>query len=481
MRNIIGAMNIFDKKRFWLIAIGVFLVLLLGSGSFYYSQVHALSTSADIAGSENRFTDQAESLQKLLRLEPWRSELVLQIAEAYDLAGDPPNAATWYSKAKSEAPLGFQEGLQFGKVLVQMGKIDEAENIFRELGTFQNLGAQEIFALVQEWRNLGEFEAALTTLKLWRDTENDPNGEIAWQISMLEVTLNPESALPVIVEISAGNPELRTKLTPLISILDTPEISKVERVTRIGRFLFEAREWDLSEIAFINSTNLKPSDSESWAMLGESRLMQKKDGYPDLVKATRLNDRSRLGRYFLAIYWRERGQTDLSRKYLESLSVEEPRESLWLVELAKTAYASGDTAGALQKYQSAAAVDAENLTVWQALADFSLANGIDLDGAGEAAVQRSVLLAPDDPVSNDLMGWLLLSQGDPDNALKFLSKSVASNSGLARSHLHYAQALWGVGKASSARQEFEAALALDPGGPVGLTASRLLKQYFPGQ
>ena len=47
--------------------------------------------------------------------------------------------------------------------------------------------------------------------------------------------------------------------------------------------------------------------------------MHEEEGYQDLVKAIRLNERSRLGRYFLAKYWRERGQIGIAMKYLESL------------------------------------------------------------------------------------------------------------------------------------------------------------------
>jgi tetratricopeptide (TPR) repeat protein len=474
-------MKINKSKRNWLISCGVVLICLFSAGAIYYSQVQALLVLVENAGEEARFTNQAVDLQKLLRLEPWRNELVLQIAEGYYQAEDFPNAVIWYSKAKNETPLGYGERMRYGQALVRMGKTDEAEKVFQELAALPNLGETDILALAQELRKLGNFEAALSTLNHWLEAGNKPDAAMAWQISMIEATLHPETALPVLLKLSTGNYDLREKLTPMITFLDTPGMSKSELWAGIGRFLLESREWDLSELAFIKSTNLTPSDSEGWAMLGESRLMQKKDGYPDLVKATRLNDRSRLGRYFLAIYWRERGQTELARKYLESLNAEEPRESLWLVELAKTEYAAGDTAGALQNYQSAAAIDPENLEVWQALAEFSLANAIDLNGAGESAVQRTLLLSPDDPVSNDLMAWLLLGRGDPDNALKFLAKSIASDPSSARSHLHYAQALWGIGDASTARKEFISALGLDPDGPVGLTANRLLKQYFPGQ
>jgi tetratricopeptide (TPR) repeat protein len=304
---------------------------------------------------------------------------------------------------------------------------------------------------------------------------------MAWKAATLQAVLHPEDALSVILRLTAEMPNLRQKLDPLIEILEKINQADSESWFEIGRFLFDNQEWDLAENAFLQSTRLRPGDSEGWAMLGESKLMQEEEGYPDLVKAIRLNERSRLGRYFLAKYWRERGQIGIAMKYLESMAAEEPGESLWKIELAKTAYLGGDTANALVFYQSAAKIDPGNIRVWQALGEFCLVNGIDLKGACEAAVQQSILLGPDDPVSNDLMGWLLLAGGDPDNALKFMLNSLSKDAGSARSHLHYAQALIGVGDMQSAKEELQQALSLDTGGPVGLTAGRLLQQYFGGE
>jgi Tfp pilus assembly protein PilF len=79
------------------------------------------------------------------------------------------------------------------------------------------------------------------------------------------------------------------------------------------------------------------------------------------------------------------------------------------------------------------------------------------------------------------MGWLLLAGGDPDNALKFMLNSLSKDAGSARSHLHYAQALIGAGDMKSAKEELQQALSLDTGGLIGLTAGRLLQQYFGGE
>jgi len=462
------------------IILGAFLICVMVAWGVYVNQVEATRQKAETAGREARYSDEATALLELARLEPWRKDLPGMIAGAFYLSGDFNNAAVWYSEALATVPLAQPEKFQYGLALLRIGKPEEARSVLSSIDPLLELTSTDIQELSQEWRSLGNPEVALSVMEEWQSNGDLPAMELDWDYALLSAVLNPESALPVIMSLTSENPQLREKLTPLITILNSTYLKDTERWTGVGSYLFENQEWDLAESAFKQGINLKPSDSESWAMLGQSKLMQGKEGYPDLVKAIELNNRSRLGRYFLAKYWRDRGQVSISRNYLESLSSEEPREPLWLLELGKTAYAAGDTSGALEYFQSAANLDQDNLTSWQSLAEFCLLNGIDLEGTGETAVQRSLLIAPDDPVSNDLMGWLLLSRGDPDNALKFLKKSVAAENSSARSRLHLAQAFWGVGDAESARQEFQAALTLDPEGSVGLAAGRLLNQYFPG-
>jgi tetratricopeptide (TPR) repeat protein len=463
-----------------LVLSGILILMVVGLG-IYANRVNMFRQIAETAGEESRYADQANTLTEWARLEPWKKELPGMAAAAFFQAGDFNNASAWYSKAKAISTLSQSEKLRYGQALMEIEKTEEARSVFENIDLQSDLTLSEVQTLSKEWRILGNPEAALSVLETWQTKENIPDVEMGWNTSVLTAVLHPQSALPAIISITSDKPQLREKLIPLITILSSTNVKKAEYWIEAGRFLFENREWDLAEIAFKQATRLNPTDPESWAFLGQSKLTQMKDGYPDLVKAIELNNRSRLGRYFLAMYWRERGQISVARNYLDSLSAEEPREPLWQLELGKTAYAVGDTSGALQFFQSAAEMDADNPASWQALGEFCLVNGIDLAGTGETAVQQALLLAPDDPISNDLMGWLLLSRGDPDNALRFLKKSVSGKATDARNRLHLAQAWWGVGEKESARQELLAALELDPNGPVGLTAGRLLRQYFPAE
>jgi tetratricopeptide (TPR) repeat protein len=453
------------------------IMVLIALGSYFYTNRN-LQNLSDQAGKENRYQDQIGYLTVLAEREPWRKNFSAQIANAYFQSSDYVNAAVWFEKAGFGTELSFEDEFLYGYSLMELGNSDTARNVFRKLGAVPGRPEDDYFQLVRSQRKIGDLDGALSTIKLWEKQSGSASDKLHYQLGLIQVFSDPDSAAPSLLSASAMNPELRTRLEQLIDTLISTNIKAGDRWYQIGQALFDLREWDLAEKAFSKSTEVNPKNAEGWAMLGQTRELQEKDGYPDFVKALDLNPGSRLGRYFLAVYWRDRGQWEISKKYLTDLSVEEPDESLWQLELGKTSFSAGDLTAALEQFQIAANLDPENVTYWQTIAEFSLGNGIDIDGVGEGAVQKSVLLAPKNPISNDLMGWLFLIRGDYDNAVKFLRQTIAGDPGFARGHLHYGQALQGLDDMDSARLELMRAVLLDPSGPIGLTANRLLERYF---
>lgn len=467
-------------SRLNLILLGIIVIFLLIAAGVYFTQTANLSKAAIEASKEGRYADQAQELQHLRIIEPWREDLPLLIADAYFLAEDYPQAAEWYTNVEMKTGLSSADDLRYGESLLKSNKTEEAREIFQHLSTDPALNAEDIQKLVGDQRKLGELEGAVKTLQYW-DAENRPgNLKMKEQLALIQLVVDPMAALDTLVDLIAATPELREDYGALLGTLEDTGLDETTRWREIGTYLFNRAEWDLAEAAFSKAVQGSPKDADALAMLGQSKLMQGKDGYPDLVQAQNLDPQSRFARYFLAIYWRSRGQAGIARKYLTSLAGEEPKESLWQVELGRTAFASGDMAAALQYFQAATAGDPKKIANWQALAEFSLASGIDIDSVGETAVQQAILLDPSDPASNDLMGWLLLTKGDADNALKFLRQAVAGDPSSARNHLHLAQALRGIGDLADAKVELQAVVSLDPQSSEGLAASRLLKQLFGG-
>jgi tetratricopeptide (TPR) repeat protein len=456
------------------------IMVMIAAGSYFYADRN-LQNLSDQAEKENRYQDQIGYLTDLAGREPWRKNISTQIANAYFESGDYVNATVWFEKTGFRTELSFEDEFHYGYSLMELGNVDTARKVFSKLGATPGRTEDEYFQLVLSQRKIGDLDGALSTIKIWEKESGSASENLNYQLGLIRVFSDPDSAASTLLLATAKNAELRTRLEPLIQTLISTDIKVGDRWYLIGQALFDLREWDLSEKAFSKSSESNPKNAEGWAMLGQTRELQEKDGYSDLVKALNLNPGSRLGRYFLAVYWRDRGQWEIAKKYLTDLSLEEPGESLWQLEIGKTSYAAGDLTAALEHFQSAVKLDPENVTYWQTIAEFSLGNGIDIDGVGEGAVQKSVLLTPKNPISNDLMGWLFLIRGDYDNSAKFLRQSVASDPEFARARLHYGQALQGLGDLDSARMELIKAVSLDPTGTVGLTANRLLERYFQNE
>jgi tetratricopeptide (TPR) repeat protein len=444
----------------------------------YINRVGKLEKVAADAENKGQYTESAQTLAQLSTLEPWRKDLNLQIAMAYSKAGDSSEAIKWYTIVEDHGDLDFKSSIELVNNYLQNGEPDSAHGELRDICFNKILTPDQFLEVERLQRKTGDRNSARDTLVFW--WENYPDDiRIDYEMALIDLVTTPDTALPKFFQIAQKHPEYSQKLQRLIEINIEPYDKYSSRWIEIGKALNDLQEWDLAELAFLNSIKLDDGHADAWALLGRSRLVQGKDGYPDLVKAQELDSGSVLARYFLALYWREHGQAAVAMKYFNQLAREQPREALWQSELGKTAYMQNDLLSGMEYFQSAVRLAPQNLSYWQNLAEFSLSTGMDIPGIGLKAVNQAILLAPDDPMSNDLMGWQLLTRDDSDNAIKFLRKSIEEDANSARSHLHYAQALRGVGDFISARSELEKAISIDPDGLVGLMARRLLDQLFP--
>jgi Flp pilus assembly protein TadD len=78
-----------------------------------------------------------------------------------------------------------------------------------------------------------------------------------------------------------------------------------------------------------------------------------------------------------------------------------------------------------------------------------------------------------------LLGRAHLLLGQNEQAQEFLTLAVETNQTYAPAHLYLGILYLDTDRRDEAQAAFLAALQLDPGGPVGLQAERLLDRYFP--
>jgi len=114
----------------------------------------------------------------------------------------------------------------------------------------------------------------------------------------------------------------------------------------------------------------------------------------------------------------------------------EPQNPARFVSLGDAFVNVGDLIRALEAYQLATALAPEDAAYWRALANFCGQNNVYVRDVGIPAAQRAVVIAKDDPVHLDTLGWLLLLDARYAEAERILRDALALDSQHALAHLH---------------------------------------------
>ncbi|MCX6066062.1 MAG: hypothetical protein NT121_09945, partial [Chloroflexi bacterium] len=117
---------------------------------------------------------------------------------------------------------------------------------------------------------------------------------------------------------------------------------------------------------------------------------------------------------------------------------------------------------------------------WYALAAFCVENNVYLDDYGLNAALRAFALQPDNPAYMDMLGRAQMGLEDWTAAEVIFKKALeaqSASSGFIQ-HYHLGLLYLQTNRTSQAKFEFEQTAALDPQGPYGGQAKKLLERYF---
>jgi cytochrome c-type biogenesis protein CcmH/NrfG len=69
-------------------------------------------------------------------------------------------------------------------------------------------------------------------------------------------------------------------------------------------------------------------------------------------------------------------------------------------------------------------LEPRNPQVWRTIAVFTLAHAVEISETGLPAARQAAALAPEDPLSLDMMGQILFALGDAPTARRYFSQAV---------------------------------------------------------
>jgi tetratricopeptide (TPR) repeat protein len=446
----------------------IFLPVIF-SGYFALERAQTESAAQDYASA-------AESYKQAAQLLPWRDDLWEKAGIAAAQTGSENEAIDLFN----HAPMLSAEGwLWLGYSYYKTNDIPSTINALEESLKLRQLpSAYTLLALI--YRQQKRWDAERDMLE--KQIELDAGSIYAYyRLGLLQTVLDPEQALTNLMLASSLNPEFDPAVQTLRAALNLsatqPDAS--QQMVTIGRALGLVNEWELSIAAFEKAIALDGKNAEAWAWLGEAKQHTGGGGREDLDRAVALDHTSVVVRALRGLYWdRQEKYPQMLAEYLLAAKYE-PANPAWQAELGNAYTKRGDLVAALAAYQRATELAPNESTYWRLLAVFCAENAVRLDDVGLPAAQKSVDLAPDDPLALDALGWSYLSSSRFANAEQVLSDAIKRFPDHLPARIHLAMTYLAQGNRAAAFDKLTYVQNADPNGANGEMAKQLLNQYFP--
>jgi tetratricopeptide (TPR) repeat protein len=462
-----------------LIAVSILLLLVLMVSSDWTPLVRLISTSQSALDSGDLLIASI-SFAQAAQYSPEKYELLEKAGILAAEAGNTTAAKAYLVQVydtQNLTPTGMNI---LGDVAYQQGNLDESIKFWEAANAGQE-DAGIFIKLIQAYRQAGDWEntfQAQRELVALRPNNPDYN----YQLGLMLAATQPQTALAYLSLAGELDESVKTVSKSLVrnlrSALNRGDPSYPFVIA--GQEMASLGEWELAFLAFTNATELNPSYADAWAYRGEILQQLGQDGYKDLERALKLNPDSTAVNTLMGLYWQRQERYELALVYLYAAAYLEDDNPALQAEIGNTLGLMGNIPAAESHYQLAASFEPQKTTYWNTLANYYIRYEIEIKEKGAAAARQAVILAPEDPVSLDIMAQIYLLQDNPIMAERFLMRALSADEEYAPAHLHSGLVNIIEGDQLGAFQHFSAALSFSqPGTPTYDQARRLFETYFP--
>ena len=411
---------------------------------------------------------------------PWQPAWWEKSARAYLEAKEYSQAEHAYALADRYHALSPDGYVGWGDCAFALGKAEFALKLWNAQLNRAGDPSALLARLARGYQALALFTNEMQTWK--RYLSYQPGDASAhYRLGLLLAASQPGQALPELMLAARLDAGLDPSVESLRTALNTATLSddQAYQLLLSGRALGAMGHWDLAAEAFRNAIAARADYAEAWAWLGEARQQQGQDGSSEIERALAFKPDSAMVESLYSLFLERQNQPKQALAAMQKAAALEPADPGWQMALGEAYEQAGNLISALQHYQQATEMTPGDATFWQALAEFSLRNSVDLAGTGLPAALKLVALAKDDWQSYDIEGQILLETDDADAAETALKKAAALAPAEAAPYLHLGILYMQTGDRAAALADLDVAKTLDPTGPAGWQANRLLEQYFP--
>jgi tetratricopeptide (TPR) repeat protein len=407
---------------------------------------------------------------------PWTPSLWEQAGKAAFLAGDLDNSILYLDQAAADDAISKSGWLDLGLAYQQRGDSSNAVQAWEQAIPLPDAYRQ----LAQTQQQAGNFAAAIEDWQasLSGDTQN---ANAHYQLGLLLAATDPGMALPELIQAVQLDSALEEPVQELRTALNTALLSDQHAYQLLvsGQALASLGKWDLAGEAFRNAVQLDSNYAEAWAWLGQAKQQLGQSGGQEFAKALALGPELPIVQGLYGLYLQREGNPEGALAAYKKAAEMEPGNPGWQIALGSAFEQNGDLVSAYMHYTQAVELAPQNSSAWQAIAAFSVNNDVDVAETGLPAALKLIELSPDSWLPYDLAGQAASLLEDTSGAEGYLKKAAELAPTQAAPALHLALVYLQMGDPSRASSYLTLAKTLDPTGPYGWQAGRLLEQMVP--
>ncbi|OJX47250.1 MAG: hypothetical protein BGO78_17435 [Chloroflexi bacterium 44-23] len=360
----------------------------------------------------------------LLRQQPWQYDIREQLAQLQYDNGDFAGAIESLSILSENRELTVPQQFILANSYQKNKQSDLAVKTWQEIAERTDLNVEDLSVLLEKQEDNRDRHGAFVTIKRWAALE-PLNGKVQYRLALYQIIFDPASASRTLLQALQKMPQRKESIDRLVTDINlmANQQDDAYRLVLAGKSISNEGEWLLASFAFEEATQINPDYAEGWAFLGNAYSYLGENGLPALEKANELNPNSILVKAYLASYWRSQDQFSRSLAIYEDLAKLEPEQAFWLYEMGRTIAQSGDPQLGMTKLMEAVQLSPKDIFFWKALVNFSLDYNFLVETNGLEAARQALVIAPDDPEVNDLMGQIQLRMENYKSAERFLIKA----------------------------------------------------------
>jgi putative PEP-CTERM system TPR-repeat lipoprotein len=364
-----------------------------------------------------------ESFAEVVKLAPRAVPALVQLAELYVADGNPQGALQFAADAARFEPGNAAVRELYVRVLLANGETNRAEEEIRELRSARPNGAS------------GPLLAGVAALG---------RGDRAGAAKLFDEALKRD---PASLEALTGLVQLRL----------------ADKRYADAKALVQAR------------LARPPLDPRAYLLAAEvARATMDAAGIEAAYKGALQADPATLDAYLgLGRYYASQSRMPEAQREFEALAAKQPRSVGAHTMVAMTMQVQGKTEDARRKYEQVLQLDPRAPVAANNLACIYSESGGNLDIALQLA-QTAKGGLPDRPEVNDTLGWIYYKKGLPAMAVRPLEEAVRKDQKNADYRYHLGMVYAKTGDSARARQELNAALALNPALPGAAEARKAL-------